>query len=200
MKKKNLPIFKIPKDLKQEIEMFCELNNIENENDVILGCLKGGFAIEKFGRTPIKAGKEIIEKEIKKEVIKEIEKIVEVPVEKIIEKIIEVPVEKIIEIEKLVTDDTQLKEYSLKVNSLTIEKERLTEEVTEWEKKFKEWEKKEITLLNFTDDNQGLKEEIKKLKEKIEEYEGILNHFRRFSGTNAIHLKSSRLNDELYKD
>ena len=200
MNTKNSQIFEIPKDLKNEIEMFCKLNEIDNEDEVILGCLKGGFAIEKFGRTPIKAGKEIIEKEIEKEVIKEVEKFVEI--EKIIEveKIVEVPIEKIIEIEKLVTDDTQLTAYSIKVNSLTIEKERLITEVVQWEKKFKEWEKKEISLLSSHDNNNELKNKIKELEEKIKEYEEVLNHFRRFSGTEAIHLKSSRLDDELYKD
>lgn len=200
MKTKNSQTFKIPSDLKKEIEMFCELNNIEDKNNLILGCLKGGFAIEKFGRTPIKAGKEIIEKEVVKEVIKEVEKIVEVPVEKIIEKIVKVPVEKIVEIEKLVTDDTQLKEYSTKVNELTVENGRLGRKNEEWVKKFKEYGKQKSELQNSTDDNSTLKEQIKELQEKIEEYEDVLNHFRRFSGTKVTHLKSSRLDDELYGD
>jgi len=180
--------------------MFCELNKIEDKNNLILGCLKGGFAIEKFGRTPVKAGKEIIEKEVEKEIVKEVEKIIKVPVEKIVEKIVEVPVEKIVEIEKLVTDDTQLREYSEKVNSLTIEVGRLTTDNEEWVKKFKEYGKQKSELQNFTDDNTTLKQQIKELQEKIEEYEDVLNHFRRFSGTKATHLKSSRLDDELYKD
>jgi len=200
MEKKDSPIFKVPKDLQIEIGLFCDLNKIEDENALILGCLKGGFAIEKFGRTPVKAGKEIIEKEVEKEVIKEIEKRVEIPVEKIIEKIIEVPVEKIVEIEKIITDDVQLEEYSRKVNALTIEKERLVIEKEEWVKKFKECEKKESELQIFTQDNLTLTQQIKTLQQKIEEYEDVLNHFRRFSGTKATHLKSSRFNDELYKD
>ena len=46
----------------------------------------------------------------------------------------------------------------------------------------------------------SLQNEIKTLKDKIEEYEDVLNHFSRFSGSKATHLKSSRLNDDLYKD
>ena len=64
MEKKNSPISSIPKDLLKEIEMFCDLNKINNPNEFLLGCLKGGFAIEKFGRTPIKAGKENVEIEV----------------------------------------------------------------------------------------------------------------------------------------
>ena len=200
MKKKDSPIFNIPADLKQEIGMFCELNNIEDSDKLILGCLKGGFAIEKFGRVPIKAGKKIIEKEVEKEVIKEVEKIVEVPVEIIIEKIIEVPVEKIVEIEKIVTDNTQLEEYSTKVNTLTIENGRLRTEKEELGKKCEEYKTKDSQLQNFSENNTALQQQIKELQQKIEEYETVLNHFRRFSGTKATHLKSSRLNDELYKD
>jgi len=200
MKKKDSPTFSIPKDLQTEIKMFCELNNIDDPNRLMLGCLKGGFAIEKFGRTPIRAGKEIIEKEVEKEVIKEVEKRVEIPVETIVEKIVEVPVEKIVEIEKIVTDDTQLQEYSEKVNYLTLEVARVTTVNEEWIKKFKECENQYSELQNFTDDNSTLKEQIKELQKKIEEYEDVLNHFRRFSGTKATHLKSSRLDDELYKD
>jgi DNA repair ATPase RecN len=200
MKKKDSPTFKVPTDLEREIEMFCELNKIEDENALILGCLKGGFAIEKFGRTPVKARKEIIEKEVEKEVIKEIEKRVEVPVEKIVEKIIEVPIEKIVEIEKIVTDNAQIEEYAEKNNTLTVEKDRLLREKEDWVKKVKECEEKAAELQTFTTDNRTLTQQIKSLQRKIEEYEDILNHFRRFSGTQATHLKSSRLNDELYKD
>ena len=59
MKQNNLPTFNIPKKLLKEITMFCELNKIDNIDDMMLGFIKGGFAIEKFGRTPVKAGKEI---------------------------------------------------------------------------------------------------------------------------------------------
>jgi len=200
IKKKDSPIFSIPKDLQTEIKMFCELNNIDDPNTLMLGCLKGGFAIEKFGRTPIKAGKEIIEKEVEKEVIKEVEKRVEIPVETIVEKIVEVPVEKIVEIEKIVTDNTQLQEYSEKVNDLTVEVARVTSDNEEWIKKFKECENQYGELQNFANDNTTLEQQIKELQQKIEEYEDVLNHFRRFSGSKATHLKSSRLDDELYKD
>ena len=35
--------------------MFCDLNKIDNPNQFLLGCLKGGFAIEKFGEDTYKS-------------------------------------------------------------------------------------------------------------------------------------------------
>tara|TARA_B100002019_G_scaffold283780_1_gene290616 strand:+ start:1269 stop:1823 length:555 start_codon:yes stop_codon:yes gene_type:complete len=184
MEKKNLPTSNIPNDLIKEIEMFCNLNKITNTNDFLLGCLKGGFAIEKFGRTPIKAGKEIVEKEVEKEVIKEIEKIVEV--EKEVIKEVPVEVEKIVTKTEYVTDDTEIKNLLIKIQKLEEELKIKPKEVT-----IKVEDKTQINTLQ---------NEIKTLKNKVEEYEDVLNHFRRFSGTKATHLKSSRLNDNLYKD
>ena len=186
MEKKNSPTSNIPKELIKEIELFCDLNKIENSNKFLLGCLKGGFAIEKFGRTPIKAGKEIVEKEVEKEVIKEVEKVVEVPVEKIIEKVVEVPVEKIITKTEYVTDDTEVKNLLSKIDTL--------------EEKLKTKPKEVLVKVEDKTEINTLQNEIKTLKNKIEEYEDVLNHFRRFSGSRATHLKSSRLNDNLYKD
>ena len=178
MEKKNSPTSSIPKYLIEEIEMFCKLNKVEDSNSFLLGCLKGGFAIEKFGRTPINAGKEIIEKEVEKEVIKEIEKIVEVPVEKIIEK--EIPVEVII----TKTDDKEIKK-------LLGDIEELKNKLLLKPKEVKVEDKNKIN---------ALQNEIKTLKDKVKEYEGVLQHFQNFSRSNVTHLKSSRLNDNLYKD
>ncbi len=182
MEKKNSPTSSIPKYLVEEIEMFCNLNKVEDSNSFLLGCLKGGFAIEKFGRTPINAGKEIIEKEVEKEVIKEIEKIVEVPVEKIIEK--EIPVEVIITKTEYVTDDKEIKK-------LLGDIEELKNKLLLKPKEVKVEDKNKIN---------ALQNEIKTLKDKVKEYEGVLQHFQNFSRSNVTHLKSSRLNDNLYKD
>ena len=180
MEKKNSPISSIPKDLLKEIEMFCDLNKINNPNEFLLGCLKGGFAIEKFGRTPIKAGKEIVEKEV----IKEVEKVIEV--EKEVIKEVPVEVEKIVTKTEYITDDTEIKSLLSKIQKLEEELKIKPKEVT-----IKVEDKTQINTLQ---------NEIKTLKNKVEEYEDVLNHFRRFSGSKATHLKSSRLNDNLYKD
>jgi predicted RNase H-like nuclease (RuvC/YqgF family) len=184
MGKKNSPTSNIPKDLLKEIEMFCDLNKVDDPNKFLLGCLKGGFAIEKFGRTPIKSGKEIIEKEVEKEVIREVEKIVEVV--KLVEREVPVEVEKIVTKTEYITDDSAIKNLLVKIESLEDELKIKPKEV-----KVEVEDKRQLNTLQ---------NEIKNLKNKIEEYEDVLNHFRRFSGSNVTHLASSRLNDNLYKD
>jgi len=84
-----IEMIKVPQNLKDEVWDYCRLNNITNIDEFTLNMLKQGFAIEKYGTSPILP--QIIEKEVIKEV--EVEKIVEVPVEKIVEKIVEVPVQ-----------------------------------------------------------------------------------------------------------
>jgi hypothetical protein len=212
MEKKNSQIFNLPKTLDNEIKMFCELNKIEDIDSFIMNCLKGGFAIEKFGITPIKAGKEVVEKEVIKEVEKIVEVIKEVPVEKIVNVIKEVPVEKIIEKEVYVTDDIEINELSQKKRQLEKDIDIKNKEIVKAQNnnlllkgKIKTLEAiiKESPKEVIKEDKTkiiSLQNEIKTLKDKIEECEDVLNHFSRFSGSKATHLKSSRLNDDLYKD
>ena len=110
----------IPKDIKDEVWDYCRVNNITNVDQFILNCMKQGFAVEKYGTSPI------VPQVIEKEVEKIVEKIVEVPVEKIVERIIEVPFEKIVE--KIITNDSEVQELLVKLggleNELKIEKEK----------------------------------------------------------------------------
>jgi|TARA_R110002020_G_scaffold190204_1_gene389677 hypothetical protein len=191
-KEKNLLINNIPKELKEDVMEFCKLNDIEEIDSLLLGCLKGGFAIEKYGNTPVKPG--VIEKEVEKEVEKIIEKRVEVPVEKIVEIVVEVPVEKIVEIEKLVTDEKEMEVHLQRINDLEKQNLHLRNEL--------EIKRKKISRELMIESNQELLKkdsEIKELKKKIKEYESVLNHFQRFSNNNTTHLKSSRL-DDVYGD
>lgn len=200
MGQNNSLTFKIPKDISKEIRMFCELNEIENIDDMVLGFIKGGFAIEKFGRTPVKAGKEIIEKEVIKEIETEVEKIVEVVKIVEVEKIVEVPVEVIIEMEKVITDDSTIEEYSQQVNRLTVDNRSLTNVITRLELEIHDKKTNSLHLGVVEEQNVKLKLELTSLKEKIVEYEDVLSHFRKYSGSKTTHLKSSRLDDELYGD
>ena len=102
--------------------------------------------------------------------------------------------EKIVEIEKLVTNDEEMKEHLQRINTLEKEKLHLRNELDAKEKT--------ITENLVTKNNQNLEKkdlEIKELKKKIKEYEGVLNHFQRFSNNKTTHLKSSRL-DDVYDD
>lgn len=122
-------IVDVPQTLKDEIWDFCRVNDITNIDNFTINLIRQGFAIEKYGNSPIPP--QIIEKEVIKEV--EVVKEVEVPVEKIVEKIVEVPVEKIIEVikevpvekivEKIITDDSQVQELATKIKNLEIELE-----------------------------------------------------------------------------
>ena len=64
----------IPKELRNEIYMYCNTNKITDYDAFILKCIKQGFTVEKYGAAP--AFKEKI-----------VEKIVEVEVEKVVERL-----------------------------------------------------------------------------------------------------------------
>ena len=91
-------IVNVPQSLKDEIWDYCRLNGITNIDEFTINLLKQGYAVEKYGTSPILP--QIIEKEV----------------EKIVERIIEVPVEKIIEI--IITDDSKFKELLVKLETL----------------------------------------------------------------------------------
>lgn len=90
MKKKNSLI------LDDEFLLYCQINNIDDVEKLARDTFNRGFTLLKYGEIPmgIKGKEKIIEKEVIKEIIKE------VPVEKIIEVFKEIPVEKIVEVVK----------------------------------------------------------------------------------------------------
>jgi len=100
---------KVPKKIKDEIKLFCDLNKIKDIDEFILGTIQIGFNIEKYGNAPWKQ-----EIEVEKEVIKEVIK--EVPVEKIVEK--EIVKEVTIEKEVFITDDKKVLELGDELNNL----------------------------------------------------------------------------------
>jgi hypothetical protein len=173
----------IPKDIQNEMWDYWRVNNITNVDQFVLNMLKQGFAVEKYGTSPIIP--QIIEKEVIKTV--EVEKIVEVPVEKIVEKIVEVPVDKIVEVikevtvekivEKIITDDSQVKELALKID--TLEKELQTTK----EKNLKDIDDKYKDLITKNtflekdlelEKNKTSNSELVKLYEKIDNLQKLL--------------------------
>jgi len=128
----------------KDIELFCELNEIKVE-EFVKECFSKGYQIEKYGLLTID-GQTVIEKEVIKEVIKEVpvevikevvkevevevikEIIVEKPVEVIKEVIIEKPIEVIKEViiekpievikEVYITDDNKIEELIKKIEVL----------------------------------------------------------------------------------
>ena len=129
----------LPKELKNEIWDYCRANDIMDIDEFITGLVKTAFTIEKYGYAP-NSGQQpkIVEKEVVKEIIKE------VPVEKIVEKVIEkeVPVEKIVKVTddegilklKSEMENTRLKEmeeYNNQLMELAKERDELKTKVEE---------------------------------------------------------------------
>ena len=83
-------MIKLPKTLKDDLNSYCKLNEIEDVDNFTLKCTKDGLTLDKYGISPFLPKSQIqevpVEKEIVKEVIKEILVEKEVIVEKIITK------------------------------------------------------------------------------------------------------------------
>ena len=62
--------------LKENIEAYCKLNEVEDVNEFIIKCAKDGLTLDKYGVSPFLPKSQIqevpVEKEIVKEVIKEV--------------------------------------------------------------------------------------------------------------------------------
>ena len=129
----------IPKKILDEIEQFCNLNEIKNKEKFMLNIFQTGFNVEKYGNAP---WKQEIEKIVEKEVIKEI------PVEKIVE--VEKEVIKEIEKKVFITDDE-------KVGELMEELDHLRDRITT----------KEQEIVNNATNMKSLNEEIENKKKEI---------------------------------
>ncbi|NDB79268.1 hypothetical protein EB155_05320 [archaeon] len=192
------------------VKLFCELNEIGIE-DFVKECFNKGYQIEKYGLLTID-GQTVIEKEVIKEIIKEVpvEKIiekeiikeVEVPVEVIkeIEKIVEVekevvvevekPIEVIVEKEVYVTDEDNVNELLLKIQQLenkkpeVIEKEIIVEKPIEIIKEVEVVKEVENKdkLNQLQNTIQSLRDEITKKDNKILHLEENLLELKKVQG------------------
>jgi hypothetical protein len=169
----------IPKKLKDEIWDYCRLNDITDLDGFILKSVKSGFNIAKFGNSPFDIEPEVIEKIVEKEVIKEVEvekiveKKIEIPVEKVVVKevIKEVPVEKVVEKEVYITDDEQVGELTVKIETLNRKISDLGSEIKQKEKENKELEREyRSDLENYEEGRRLLMKELaEKPKEVVDE-------------------------------
>jgi|TARA_R110002020_G_scaffold131188_2_gene293452 hypothetical protein len=127
-------MIKIPSNLKENIEAYCKLNEVEDVNDFVIKCTKDGLTLDKYGVAPFLPKSQIQEVPVEKEIVKEVIK--EIPVEKeiIVEKIItkEVKDEHLIEeLEKL---KKELKEKNMIIQEQKMKMEEM-EDVLEHFKK-----------------------------------------------------------------
>ena len=127
-------MIKIPSNLKENIEAYCKLNEVEDVKDFVIKCTKDGLTLDKYGVAPFLPKSQIQEVPVEKEIVKEVIK--EIPVEKeiIVEKIItkEVKDEHLIEeLEKL---KKELKEKNMIIQEQKMKMEEM-EDVLEHFKK-----------------------------------------------------------------
>ena len=114
---------KVPKKIRDEIKLYCELNNIGSIDPFIVEQIVTGFNITKYGNAPF-VEEVVVIQEVPVEKIKEVVIEKEVLVEKIKEIIKEVPVEKeiikevVVEKEIFITDDEKVNEMGNQITQL----------------------------------------------------------------------------------
>jgi hypothetical protein len=215
MDQKNSLIITLSKEQTKEVIRYCQLNDIDPDG-FLVDCFNQGFLIEKNGLIGKTGGVQekwvekevIVEKrvEIPVEVIKEVEKIVEVikevPVESVVEKVVEVikevPVEVIVEKEIYITDDEQVNELGGKIDKLEEEKNELLFKIQQLGlNKPKEVDKSKLQGLQDT--IQKLLSDNKEKSDKILQLEKSLLDLESMAYQKGILLRSSNLNDNLYR-
>jgi hypothetical protein len=207
MEQKNSSILTISKEQSKEVESYCRLNELDVQT-FINDCFKQGFLIEKNGLlNPLKTGG-VDKKWVEKEVI--VEKRVEIPVEVIKEVPVEVVVTKI----EYICDDTKTNELLLKIQQLEQQKDELLlkiqqltsdhdTQISEYIRKLDGCSKKpsldgskqqalQETIQKIMGDNKEKSDKILQLEKSLLELESMAYQ-------KGILLRSSNLNDNLYK-
>jgi len=142
---------KIPKKILEEIEGFCNLNEIADQDEFILSILKTGFNVEKYGNAPWQQEVEKIV-EVEKEVIKEIEKKIFVTDDEKVKELME-------ELDHL-RDRITTKEQEIRINahnmkSLNTDIEDKKKEITNLNDKLRKVNKVLEEKKNSTNDSRG---------------------------------------------
>ena len=146
MEQKNSLTIELTKQDVDDINSFCKLNEIKDQNGYLTLCLKKGHFIEKYGMLNQGQLPEVIDRELEKEVIKE------------------VIVEKEVFIEKPVIDNTKIEELQ---NEIYILKGKLENQ------KEVECGKLQETLMNLNRQLGEKNDVIKELKNKVEDLENL---------------------------
>ena len=139
--------------LGKEFLKYCELNEIKDIESFASQVFNRGFTIIKFGETPVgfKSEPTVVEKEVVKEVIKE------VPVEVVKEIVKQVPVEVIVEKEVYITDDKEVKKLAKEISKLKEDNKSLKS-------------KKGDEVTSLIEENEKLKSELEKIKKSLEAF------------------------------
>ena len=204
-------MYQIDIENSKEFYEYCRLNGITDINKFIQNCFKQGYNIEKYGLLGKTGGEQekwvekkvIREKrvEIPVEVIKEIEIIKEIPVEVIKEIVIEKEIIKEVPVEKIVTiydnsNEDERQKFSTIIKELEDENKKLSIIIQEKENIFQNDDKSQQlqqTIQTLMGKIREKDNEIKQLKEQIQNMT-LINQQK-----NATYLRSSNLEDNLYK-
>lgn len=207
MEQKNSPTINFTSKELKDIKSFCDLNEIDIDQ-FIKECFKKGYQIEKYGLLTTDDGQQVvfeekevikevikevpveIEKIVVKEVIKEVEKPIEVikEVEKIVEierpveviKEVEKPVEVVVEKEVYITDDEQVKELGGKIAELNEMNSSLIKELKTTEEEKKKTSTKLTEMENIFREEKGkLLLEIQQLEIQMSKKDESLDELRR---------------------
>ena len=146
MEQKNSLTIELTKQDVDDINSFCKLNEIKDQNGYLALCLRKGHYIEKYGMLNQGQLPEVINREFEKEVVKE------------------VIVEKEVFIEKPVIDNTKIEELQ---NEIYILKGKLENQ------KEVECGKLQETLMNLNRQLGEKNDVIKELRNKVEDLENL---------------------------
>ena len=126
-------MIELPTQLKENIEAYCELNEIENSVEFAIKCTKDGLTLDKYGVAPFLPKSQIQEVPVEKEIVKEVIK--EIPVEK--EVIVEKIITKEVKDKQLIEELGQLKDKLNQANQLIKEQKLKMEEMEDVLEHFK---------------------------------------------------------------
>ena len=118
-------MIKLPIKLKEDIEAYCKLNEVEDSIDFAIKCTKDGLTLDKYGVAPFLPKSQIQEVPIEKEIVKEVIKEVLVEKEVIVEKIITKEVKDQHLIEELEKIKKELKEKDMLIQEQKIKMEEM---------------------------------------------------------------------------
>ena len=184
------------KEILNNIDSFCKLNNIDDVDSFIKNVFQEGFNIKKYGllgNTVNKGEKDLkpsvieekrveievireIRVEIPVEVIREVEKIVEVIKEVTVEKVViqevikEVPVDRVVEKIIYTTDDIQINELGGKIAELEEERQIFSTKIADLEEERQIFSTKtEEMENNFQNEISKKDKELGDLRQKLDD-------------------------------
>ena len=142
---------KLPEKLKENIEAYCRLNNVEDIESFTIKCVKDGLTLDKYGVAPFLPKSQIQEVPVEKEIVKEVIKEVVVEKEVIVEKIITKEVEDQHLIEELEKNKKELKEKNMLIQKQKIKMEEMEDVLEHFKQVTVNRRAKYLTTSNLND-------------------------------------------------